>query len=329
MSKKIVLITGTSLVLPEAHQLVRDRGYEVRHVDRDQFTVDELHDALDGVAGYLIGGYEEPLAVHFERAKDLEAAAWVGTDYKAYVPGWKKGWELGVAFLNSPGTNATSVAEFSILLALTMMRPFVGRVVTAEATPTAMDSPGHDLAGHTLGILGLGRIGARVAHIASNGFGMQTCYSAPRRNEPLEHSLGISYVSKESMLEQSDVISLHRPGPSENEGPELDREQFEIIRDGAVLVNTAHHNLVDLDSLLWAANNRSVRAAFDGVSEGPAWDRLVELGPHRFLSVPSMAFNSSDANLRASLRTASGVCDVLDGGSNPDVNNPDFRSLRN
>jgi len=326
--KKTILITGTTLVPEEAADYIRHRGYQVRSIRQDNFTAEELHAALVGVSGYLIGGYEEPLAEHFDVAKSLEAVAWVGTDYKTYVPGWERAYELGIAFLNAPGTNAASVAEFTTLLILTMMRPFTDRIMKAGAKPADLSGPGHDLLNKRLGIIGLGRIGAHVARIAALGLGMDVVYSAPRRQEELEQALPIRYVAKDELLSTSDVVTLHRPGPSPSEAYELGAHEIALMKVGAVLINTARHQLVDLDALLKAATDRGVRAAFDGVATGEIWDALFRLGPERFLAVPSMAFNTEGANLRASLRTAEGVCDVLDGGTSDDVNNPDFREQR-
>ena len=321
-------MTGTVLVPDEACKYIESRGYSVRRVARDLFTVDELHAAIDGVSGYLIGGYEEPLAEHFERADDLEAVAWIGTDYMAYVPGWKRACERGVAFINAPGSNTASVAEFTLLLALSMMRPFVSRVASLNEVAEGSSSPGRDLFGRQLGIIGFGRIGARVARIARQGFDMAVVYTAPRRNEVLECAIDVKFVTKRDLLVNSDLITIHRPGPAHGEGPELGQADFRTMKRGAVLVNCAHHELVNLESLAWAIENRGVRAAFDGIATGSAWERLLQFGTDRFLAVPSMAFNTYDANLRASMRTATAACDILSGGTSTNVTNPEFRDVR-
>lgn len=327
-SSKVVLVTGTSLVPEAARDYMESRGYQVRYIAQDAFTPEELTEALAGVSGYLIGGYEEPLASHFEAATKLEAVAWVGTDYKAYVPGWQRAFELGIAFLNSPGTNAVSVAEFTALLMLSLFRPFTARIVRGGEPISDLSAPGHDLYHHRLGVIGLGRIGSRLARIARLGFEMEVVYSGPNRHESLEHALGIEYVDRDVLLSSSDVISLHRPSPQTGDKYELGQREFSLMKDGAVVINTVHPQLIDFAALAWAIEAKGIRAAQDGVASGDAWEKVLALGPEKFLAVPSMAFNTQDANLRASMRTAEGVCDVLDGGTSPDVNNPDFRKIR-
>jgi phosphoglycerate dehydrogenase-like enzyme len=306
MTAKTVVVTGSALVPDSVCEYIERRGHAVRRVTQDDFTPAELHDALTGAAGYLIGGYEQPLAEHFEHS-ELAAVAFVGTDYKAYVPGWRRAVELGIAMINAPGANAISVAEFTVLLMLTMSRPFTNRIVTPDRGATGLPAPGADLHGRRLGVIGCGRIGTRVARIARHGLGMDVVYHAPRRNAE-----DIAYVAKEELLASCDVVTLHRPGPGEGEKPEIGWPELESMRTGALLVNTAHHHLVDPDALLWAMETKNVRAAVDGAPPDANWNRLVACGPERFLTVPPMAFNTHDANLRASMHTATAVCDVLD-----------------
>ncbi|WUH95240.1 hypothetical protein OG900_37190 [Streptomyces sp. NBC_00433] len=330
--KLTVLVTGTAAVPPEARTLIADRGFTLREVTGNHLDADDLHAALDGVSGYLIGGYEEPAPGHFERAAALQAVAFVGTDFVSYVPGWRKAYELGIAFANTPGENAASVAEFTVLLALTLARPFtdaIVRVPHAAAEPTAGGSPseGRELGGRTLGVVGAGRIGARVARIAQ-GLGMRVLYTSPRRNQALEAATGIEYTGLDGLLSRSDVVSLHRPGPAAGEPPLLGRQELARCKDGALLVNTGHHDLIDPVALAWAIEHKGLRAAADGLGPGDAWAALTALGPESFLAVPQMGFLTRDAGLRAGLRAATAVCDVLSGIGSPDVTNPDFRERR-
>jgi phosphoglycerate dehydrogenase-like enzyme len=322
------LATGSSLVTDEACAYIRGRHYGIRRVADDYLDADGLHEALDGVAGYLIGGYEEPMGEHFALHPALEAVAWLGSDYKPFVPGWRIGHQRGIAFITSPGTNADAVAEFTLLLCLTMARPFTESVVRPDSPIPGLSAPGRECAGQSMGIIGLGRIGRRVARMASAGLGMRVSYHSPRRDITIERSLGLNFRTKSDLLASSDVISLHRPGPRASEPPELSAADVALLPNGSVLINTVHSGLVDLAALLVAVRDRGVRAAFDGVGEGPEWRRLTELGPDCFLALPQMGFNTREANGRAAMATAHAVCDVLDGGEPSAVDNPDFRRVR-
>jgi D-3-phosphoglycerate dehydrogenase len=329
MRRALVLVTGTTLVPDDVVALAGERGFDVRRVRQDVFTDDELSAALDGVSGYLVGGYEEPTAEHLDAAKSLEVLGWVGTDFRAYVPGWRRAFEVGIAVVNSPGTNAVSVAEFTVRLALTLARPF-----PSVDQPDAEPEPGVELMGRTLGILGAGRIGAHVSRIAGAGLGMRVLYHAPRRNGAFEAATGTTYVPWERLLDESDVLSLHRPGPAPGEPYVLDRPAFERVREGLVLLDTVHPALVDPTALAWAIRARGVRAAFDADPAGDAVRPLLALaaepdvGPGRLLVVPQSGFRTHDANLRTATVAMTATLDVLEGRPSEYVNNPDYLERR-
>ncbi|GAB2603923.1 D-isomer specific 2-hydroxyacid dehydrogenase [Paractinoplanes abujensis] len=310
-----ILVTGDSTP-SSVLTMIEERHYEVRLVPDHALNPEELHAALIGIRGYLIGGEEVPTTEHFEQATALEAVAFLGTDFRAHVPGWQRAFELGIAFANTPGTNATAVAEHTIRLLLTLARPL---------PPGPL---GDELGGRTLGIVGAGRIGSRVARTAALGFGMRVIYAAPRRNEPLEAALGMRHVSIEELISESDAICLHRPGPAEGEPPLLGALELGGMRTGAMLVNTGHPRLVDPSALAEAIEAGRIKAAFDGLGKGPEWKHLESLDPHRFVASVSTAYRTHEANLRSSSAAAQAVCDVLDGLGSPLVNNPDHRERR-
>jgi len=327
--RRVVLVTGTTLVPDDVVALAGERGFDVRRVRQDVFSDDELSAALDGVAGYLVGGFEEATAEHVDAAKSLEVLGFVGTDFRAYVPGWRRAFEVGVAVVNSPGTNAVSVAEFTVRLLLTLARPF-----PAVHQPGAEPEPGIELRGRTLGILGAGRIGAHVARIAGAGLGMRVLYHAPRRNWAFEAATGTAYVPWDRLLAESDVLSLHRPGPAPGEPHVLDRGAFEQVPDGLVLVDTVHPALVDPAALAWAIRAKGVRAAFDADPAGDAVPPLLALaaepdvGPERLLVVPQSGFRTHEANLATATVAMTATLDVLDGRPSEYVNNPDYLQRR-
>ena len=301
---RIVLVTGTDTVPPEACKVIERNGFKLRHEPAEDLDRDQLHRALAGVSGYLIGGNEKPLDEHFEQAEELKVVAWVGTDFRANVPGWKRAFDLGIAFVSTPGENAASVAEFTLLLILGIARSFTPRAGTQKSGNSAgaetRDSyqPGVELRGQTLGIVGAGRIGSRVARAAVLGLGMQVLYAAPRRNEALEAALGIEHVKLAKLLKESKVVSLHRPGLADGEQPTLGHAELERLGAGALLVNTAHPSLIDPDALLRAIEQRGLRAAVDGIGKESAWTQLVALGPGRFLCAPDMGYRTPAAGLR-------------------------------
>lgn len=325
---KTILVTGSSLVPSSVIEKIEAGGFRVVHRDQDNWTADELHEALRGVQGYMIGGYEEPTADHFERANDLEVVAWVGTDYRAYVPGWKRAMELGIAFVNTPGANANAVAELTVTLMLICARRMGERFATLNS-PEPFAGTGEELRGKTLGIIGLGRIGSLVASIASSGIGMKVIYLSKSRHPKAEAAFGCRWVDRQELLRTSDVVTLHRPGIENGEPPELSRADIFAMKRGAILINTVKWNMVELEALHEAlALGQLGSAAFDGIGEGEEWEKLAKLGWGKFVYFPQTGFNTTEANERASSLAATAVMDVLNGRPSDYVNNPDFASKR-
>ncbi|GAB3280058.1 hypothetical protein GCM10027589_06900 [Actinocorallia lasiicapitis] len=318
-----VLVTGAKLVPAEALELIESRGHSVRHVTEEELDSGELDQALRDVSGYLIGGVESPTAEHFDKhAETLKAVAFVGTDFKAFVPGWERAFELGIPIINCPGANAISVAEFTIQLMLMMARPMVNQIL-AEGGRTLLgdDAPpvpfeGMELAGRTLGIVGLGRIGTRVAAVAT-ALGMKVVYNA-RREDPASH---LEFRELDELFATADVICLHRPSAGPGRPAPIGGDLLKLMRPGSLLINAGHEDLVDPEALASAVEH-GVRAAFDCVGKGEEWDQLLRFPPERFLAVKQMGYSTFDANRRTGMMAARAVCDVLEGKSSPLVNNP-------
>ncbi|MCX4744613.1 hypothetical protein OG455_03595 [Kitasatospora sp. NBC_01287] len=307
-----ILITGTDLVPDSVVDYVRARGYTPRRVRRDDLSEDELIAVLDGALGYLLGGWETPTDRVFETVRGLAAIGFVGTDYQLYVPGWRRARQLGMAVVSAPGANAVSVAEYTLLLMLGLARGRTGAVGPARTTAVGAPPLGRALRGRRLGVIGLGRIGAEVARIAGQGFGMEVRYSAPRPNPATARALGLRRCPKPELLGWSDIVSLHRPGPATGEAPELGAEEFTAMRPGTLVIDTVHPALVDFAALLEAIEHRQVRCAFDGQGEGPAWDALTARGSHGLIAGPTAGYHTLEANEAASRTAARAVCDLLD-----------------
>lgn len=302
---KVVLVTGTVLIPDEAPAMIRSAGLAVRRVARDDLSDEELHEALAGVAGYVIGGLEKPSATHFEQARSLEAVAFTGTDYRTHVPGWRRAMELGIAMMSCPGSNAVSVAESTVLLMLVMARPSAFAVHPHHSG--RLVPPDIELAGRTLGLVGYGEIGSRVAVAAREGLGMTVIYHTRR---PLP-GIPDAHVDLAELLDRADIVSLHRPGLATGERAVLGRDEFARIRRGSILINTAHPSLVDPQALAWAIDTRQVRAAVEGVVSSPDWLSPAVFGGAWFLGLPTVSHNTREANRRVALRAAAAVCDIL------------------
>ncbi len=140
---------------------------------------------------------------------------------------------------------------------------------------------GHDLAGHTLGLIGFGQVGRRVAARAQ-AFAMQVVVSDPLVGHAAVEAAGCRPVELATLLGSADVISLHARATSDNHGL-IGRAEIAAMKPGAYLINTARDVLVDEDALIdGLRSGRLAGAALDVVSPSPA------SGRHPLLAFPNV-----------------------------------------
>jgi phosphoglycerate dehydrogenase-like enzyme len=217
----------------------------------------------------------------------------------------------GVTVTNTPGVNAHAVAEhaMALLLAVTRRIPAMDAGVRAGEWPRGMLV---QLEGKTLGIVGLGAVGRRVAALAAP-FGMRLLASTHREDAGRAAAVGARHVPIETLLRESDVVSLHLR-LSDETSRFLDRERLALMKPSAFLINTARAGLVDRDALVDALRNgRLAGAGLDVFHDEPihADDPLlvlpnVVLTPHNAGTTPQVI----DVGLR---RAVENVADYLRG----------------
>jgi lactate dehydrogenase-like 2-hydroxyacid dehydrogenase len=162
--------------------------------------------------------------------------------------------EMGISVANNAGFNAVAVAEHAIMMVLALLKKafYAHHGVVQGGWPQnkviGQDMYLYELRGKTLGVVGLGNIGTEVAKRAV-AFGARVLYTKRKRlSEAKEVALGVEYGTLEELLRNSDIISVNAPLTEETRGM-IGREQIEMMKDGAVLVNTARSGLVDESAL--------------------------------------------------------------------------------
>lgn len=199
----------------------------------------------------------------------------------------------GITVSSTPGVNAHAVAEHTIALMLAIARkiPAMDSGVRAGQWPRAMLV---QLEGKTLGVIGLGAIGSRVATLAS-AFGMQVLASTLGDDAGRAAAIGARHVPLDELLRESDFVSLHLR-LSEKTSGYLSSHHVALMKPSAFLVNTARGPLVDRDALVGAlSNSRIAGAALDVFHEEPipANDPLLALSnvvftPHNAATTPEV-----------------------------------------
>lgn len=183
----------------------------------------------------------------------------------------------GITVCNAAGYGDASVAEHAFALLLALGKRIVETVRKTRAGYFGyVPEPGFELFGKTIGIVGTGRIGRHAAAIA-RGFGMDVlAYDKyPKPKEAKE--IGFKYVALEELLARADVVSLHVPGNPETNGL-INDHALELMKHGAILINTARGAVVDTPALIRAlASGKLGGAGLDVLPQEPALRNLTAL----------------------------------------------------
>lgn len=177
----------------------------------------------------------------------------------------KEATKRNIKVVNAPGSNANTVAEHTIALILMLQRNLYEALNDVKSGNWAARSKfkSDEVGEKTIGILGLGNIGQKVAKIAK-ALGMRVIYwSQNKKDMPYE------YVSKEELLKESDIISVHIALNQETEKM-FNSETFSKIKPNAILVNTARGQLIDKQALIDALNSEKLGGYGADVPTSPA-----------------------------------------------------------
>ena len=169
----------------------------------------------------------------------------------------------GIAIGNTPGVLTETTAELAIALMLATARRLPESIVAVKTGAWPPWIPewmtGQDIFGSTVGIVGLGRIGAAFGKKLT-GFGCRLLYSGPRAKPALAEPLNATYVDLDTLLGESDFVALHCPY-NETTHHLMNQSAFERMKSNAILINTSRGGTVDQEALYSALVNGEIAAA--------------------------------------------------------------------
>ncbi|WP_369041088.1 2-hydroxyacid dehydrogenase family protein [Staphylococcus chromogenes] len=169
----------------------------------------------------------------------------------------------GIEVSNTPkaSTNATAELTMGILLAVARRIPEGDQLMRHEGFDgwAPLFFRGREVSGKTIGIIGLGEIGSAVARRAK-GFDMNILYIGPHRKEDKEQALDASYVDLETLLKESDFITINAAYNASMEHM-IDAEQLKLMKSTAYLVNASRGPIVHEKALLEALQNKTIEGA--------------------------------------------------------------------
>ncbi|MGH7873620.1 MAG: hydroxyacid dehydrogenase [Candidatus Binatia bacterium] len=238
--------------------------------------------------------------------------------------------ELKVWVTNQPGSNAVSVAElvFGQMIALARHTHAANRAVKENRWSDYLKFIGSELAGKTVGIVGMGNIGARVA-LRARAFEMDFLVHDPYIAEAHVSALGGKLTQLDELFAESDFVTIHCPLNSETRGM-IGAKYFALMKRSAYLINTARGGIVDENILLAVLREKKIAgAALDVIaSEPPAKDQpLLKLD--NVLWTPHLGAVTLEAAERGEWGAAEEVIRVLESKrpKNPVVDADEARLL--
>ncbi len=275
-----------------------------------KITAEELLAALPEVHALVVRSRTKVTAKVIEAGKSLKVVgrAGVGVDNIDVAAAVAR----GVVVVNCPLAASVSVAEHTVGLMLALAR----RIPAADASMKQgrWDKSafmGGELNGKTLGLLGIGRIGAEVARRGA-AFGMAVLAYDPYLNAGQIHARGAEPASFEDVIARSDYISMHLPLTSETKGM-LGAAQFAKMRKGARLVCVARGGVIDEEALRVALDSGQLAgAALDVFAAEPPPPGFIAAHP-KVVATPHVGAQTHEAQTRAGLMIAEEVLAALTG----------------
>ncbi len=306
----------TNVIPKEAVDLLRKKGFEVSVNDSERkLTEAELKN--------VFSKYEAVISLVHDRIDERVIAA--ASPKLKVIANYAVGYDnidvifakrRGIVVTNTPGVAGESVAEHTFLLILTLAK----KLIEADRYVRSGKFSGWDpniflsaqIWGKTIGIVGLGKIGSYVGHIAYGGFKMKILYHDITRSEDFEMLTEAQFVPLEKLLKEADIVTLHVPLCRETTHL-IGKKELAMMKGSAILINTARGPVVDQEALIDALTKQKIAGAgldvYDDEHHIPHELRVLGntvLTPH----IASATFETRSAMARL---TAQNVIDVFSG----------------
>jgi glyoxylate reductase len=305
--------------------MLRDKGYEVIVNDAARDREATKEEVLSGIAdadGLLSVLTEEIDREIIDAAKNLKVIANYAVGFDNIDLDAAKERNIMVANTAVPEVSE-SVAEHTFALMLAIGHRIVeGDQYARDGKYTAWGPElmmGVDVYKKTLGIIGLGRIGQKVAYQAFRGFDMKVLYNDIKRNEEFEKEFNAMYVeSIEELLPQCDFVSLHVPLLDATHHL-MNAERLKLMKNSAFLINTARGPVVDEKAMAEALKNGEIRGAAIDVFEFEPEITPELRESDNVIITPHTASSTQETRDAMSVAAATNIIEALEGRTPPNL----------
>jgi len=303
------VLVSDSLAKEGVEVLQNAEGVEVD--DRAGIDMDELIKILPEYDGWIVRSRTKPNAAMIEAGVKLKVIgrAGIGVDNVDRVAATR----AGVVVMNTPDGNATTTAEHTLSLMMSMAR----MVPQADASMKAgkwekKKFMGRELCRKTLGVIGLGNIGRIVADRAQ-GLRMKTVGFDPYMDTDSAAKIGVELVELNELLERADVITVHTPVNDETRGMISDA-QIEMMKPGVMLINCARGGIYDEEAVRRGLDSDKIAAmALDVYSKEPPPEDHPLVGHERVVCTPHVGASTKEAQVAVGVAVAEQIAAMAHG----------------
>lgn len=308
-----VTVTDSLELLAPGVNLLRDEGVDVLELEPGLGPIEAAQRSV-GSDAVLVGVTElgeKGLALLSDGPTKLVVRAGIGYDNVDVAAANR----LGIQVSNVPDYCTDEVADHTVLLLLAAERRLTTvRDLGVESWSVASRLPPvHRLRDRVLGIVGFGRIGRQVA-LRAAPFGYQIVASDPVVHDTVFEEHGVKRVELDELLRTADAVTLHCPLSSATDKL-IDADRLNVMKPGAVLVNTSRGGLVDLDAVNAAVDAGALSSValdvLDGEPDAPLGHPLLQR--ENVLVTPHVAWYSLEARRALAIMSAEEILRSLRG----------------
>ena len=254
-----------------AHNIYADILGGRKDVRLDKLENDSPDEAatpvLAGAHAFQIGSARDELARKYHADRDLlrraQSLLIVSTNGAGYdTVNLKACTDAGVLVLNQAGGNREAVAEHVLAMMLSLTKRIIetDRAMRREKDLNRSSFIGHDLLGKTVGIVGLGNVGKRVAQLCGGLFQMRVLAYDPYVSAEVMAQHGVEHATLEAVMREADFVSINCPLTDETRGM-IGAQQYALMKPGAYFITTARGNIHDEDALAEVLDAKRIAGA--------------------------------------------------------------------
>lgn len=254
-------------------------------------TNEEAMERLQGADGILFGRHLPNEVIN--QSKKLKVMSFVGFGVKNYIDiGYIR--QKGIQITNTPGYGDNSVAEHALALLLSLTKQIVKSHNQMQKGIWDQSSYSMELKGKTIGLVGMGGIGGRMAKLCK-AVGMNVISWTFNPDQMRSKELGIRFVELDELFRTSDFVSIHLPYTDQTIGL-IGSKELSKMKQGSLFINTARSEIVETNALLECLlTGKIAGAGLDVFDNEPISDDNPFIKMENVIMTPHIAFNTPDS----------------------------------